>query len=109
MERSIDVPDDKRPSDDLVGRDDQVLAQVNKGSGETEGGVDESSGMTAEDPQSTRQCRYSKFFAYTRCTRFTRPGSTQTHAKPFLEGNLVDISPKANMTAKQTCESVCGK
>lgn len=49
MERSIHVPDDKRPSDDLVGRDDQVLAQVNKGSGETEGGVDESSGMTAED------------------------------------------------------------
>lgn len=48
MQSSIDIPDDKRPSNDLVGRDDQVLAQVNKGSGETEGGVDESSGMTAE-------------------------------------------------------------
>jgi hypothetical protein len=73
-QRSIDVPDDKRPSDDLVGRDDQVLAQVNKGSGETEGGVDKSSGMTAEDPQRTRQCRYSKFSAYTRYTRSARPG-----------------------------------
>ena len=47
MERSIHVPDDKRPSDDLVGRDDQVLAEVDDGSSETESRVDESSGMTA--------------------------------------------------------------
>jgi hypothetical protein len=48
MVRSDHPPNDKRPSDDLVRRDDQVLAQVDDGSGETESGVDESSSMTAK-------------------------------------------------------------